>query len=130
LLRVCDVHAEATSDKQCMGRYLDGKVTAVLGTHTHVPTADEQIFPGGTAFQCDVGMTGPYLSILGRAIEPVLNTTLTFDPNAFHVAKDDVRLSGTWVDADPKTGKATAIARLHLREDELKTWINQSDKSK
>lgn len=122
LIRICDVHAEATSDKQVMGRYLDGKVTAVLGTHTHVPTADEEIFPGGTAFQCDVGMTGPYLSILGRAIEPVLNTTLTFDPNSFHVATEDVRLSGTWIDADPTTGKAVHVQRLHLRENELKQW--------
>jgi 2',3'-cyclic-nucleotide 2'-phosphodiesterase len=117
-LRLCDLHAEATSDKQAMGRYLDGKVTAVLGTHTHVPTADEEIFPGGTAFQCDVGMTGPYLSILGRAIEPVLNTTLSFDPNSFHVATEDVRLSGTWFDADPNTGKAVQVQRLQLRKKE------------
>jgi len=121
-IRICDFHAEATSDKQAMGRYLDGRVTAVLGTHTHVPTADEQIFAGGTAFQCDVGMTGPYLSILGRAIEPVLNTTLSFDPNSFHVATEDVRLSGTWFDADPTTGKAIHVERLHLRESQLNAW--------
>ena len=78
-----DFHAEATSDMQLMGRYLDGRVTAVLGTHTHVPTADEQILPGGTAFQCDVGMTGPYESILGRRIDRVMETTLTFNPTAF-----------------------------------------------
>jgi 2',3'-cyclic-nucleotide 2'-phosphodiesterase len=122
-IRVCDFHAEATSDKQAMGRYLDGKVTAVLGTHTHVPTADEEIFPGGTAFQCDVGMTGPYLSILGRDIEPVLNTTLSFDPNSFHVATQDVRLSATWFDADPITGRAVQMARLQLKQAELETWI-------
>ena len=75
-----DFHAEATSDKQLMGRHLDGRVTAVLGTHTHVPTADEQILPGGTAFQCDVGMTGPHDSILGRRIDRVLETTRTFRP--------------------------------------------------
>ena len=121
-IRVCDMHAEATSDKQAMGRFLDGRVTAVLGTHTHVPTADEQILAGGTAFQCDVGMTGPYESILGRAIEPVLNTTLSFDPNSFHVATGDIRLSGTWFDAVPATGKAVRIERLQLREDELKSW--------
>lgn len=68
-VRIVDIHAEATSDKQVIGRYLDGRVSAALGTHTHVPTADEQIFPGGTAFQCDVGMTGPYESILGRKID-------------------------------------------------------------
>lgn len=118
-IRICDIHAEATSDKQTMGRYLDGRVSAVLGTHTHVPTADECILPKGTAFQCDVGMTGPYESILGRAIEPVINTTLSFDPNSFHVATDDVRLSGTMVDIDPATGRALQISRLHLKKSEL-----------
>ena len=75
-----DFHAEATSDKQLMGRHLDGRVSAVLGTHTHVPTADERILPGGTAFQCDVGMTGPHESILGRRIDRVMETTRTFRP--------------------------------------------------
>jgi hypothetical protein len=111
-VRIVDFHAEATSDKQVMGRYLDGKVTAVLGTHTHVTTADEQIFPGGTAFQCDVGMTGPHESILGRKIDRVMETTLTFQPTQFDVATGDVRLCGTLVDADPETGRATAIRRL------------------
>ena len=115
-LRVVDFHGEATSDKQLMGRYLDGKVTAVLGTHTHVTTADEQILPGGTAFQCDVGMTGPHESILGRRIDRVMETTLTFQPTQFDVATGDVRLSGTLVDADEQTGKATAIRRLVVRE--------------
>jgi 2',3'-cyclic-nucleotide 2'-phosphodiesterase len=113
-----DFHAEATSDKQLMGRYLDGRVSAVLGTHTHVPTADECIFPGGTAFQCDVGMTGPYESILGRQIERVMETTLTFNPTAFDVASGDVRLSGTIVDVDPETGNAIGIRRLLVRENE------------
>ena len=112
---LCDVHAEATSDKQLIGRHLDGRVTAVLGTHTHVPTADEEIFTGGTAFQCDVGMTGPYQSILGRRIDRVLETTRTFSPTQFEVAAGDVRLSGTIVDADPLTGHATAIRRICLR---------------
>ena len=101
-----DFHAEATSDKQLMGRHLDGRVTAVLGTHTHVPTADEQILPGGTAFQCDVGMTGPHESILGRRIDRVLETTLTHRPTHFEVADKDVRLNGTLVDLDPQTGRA------------------------
>ena len=99
-----DFHAEATSDKQIMGRHLDGRVTAVLGTHTHVPTADEQILPGGTAFQCDVGMTGPHESILGRRIDRVMETTLTFRPTHFEVATGDVRLHGTLVEADPASG--------------------------
>ena len=84
-----DIHAEATSDKQLLGRYLDGRVSAVLGTHTHVPTADEKILPGGTAFQADVGMTGPHDSILGRRYDRVLPTTLTFVPHYYDVATGD-----------------------------------------
>ena len=107
-----DFHAEATSDKQAMGRHLDGRVTAVLGTHTHVATADECVFPGGTAFQCDVGMTGPMDSILGRRIDRVLETTITARPTVYDVAENDVRLHGTIVDFEYTTGKATAIQRL------------------
>ena len=118
-----DFHAEATSDKQLMGRYLDGRVTAVLGTHTHVPTADECVFSGGTAFQCDLGMTGPYDSILGRKIERVLETTRTFCPTTFDVASGDVRLSGTVLEVDPSTGKATDIRRLVVRQDEVDEWL-------
>ncbi len=118
-VRVLDFHAEATSDKQLMGRYLDGRVSAVLGTHTHVTTADEQILPGGTAFQCDVGMTGPHDSILGRKIEPVMDTTITFRPNPFEVATNDVRLSATLVEVDETTGKATGIRRLVVKESEV-----------
>lgn len=107
-----DFHAEATSDKQIMGRYLDGRVTAVLGTHTHVATADEQIFPNGTAFQCDIGMTGSMQSIIGRRMDRVLETTLTARPTTYDVAEEDVQLHGTIVDFHPLTGKATAIERL------------------
>jgi len=113
-----DFHAEATSDKQLMGRCLDGRVSAVLGTHTHVPTADEQILPGGTAFQCDVGMTGPHESILGRRIERVMETTRTFRPTHFEVATGDMRLNGTMVEVDPETGKAQAIERICVDETE------------
>lgn len=120
-VRIVDFHAEATSDKQLMGRHLDGRVSAVLGTHTHVATADECIFPGGTAFQCDVGMTGPHESILGRRIERVLSTTLTFEPTHFDVADHDVRLSGTLVDIDAETGRATAIRRLQVHENEIES---------
>jgi 2',3'-cyclic-nucleotide 2'-phosphodiesterase len=116
-VRVLDFHAEATSDKQLMGRYLDGRVSAVLGTHTHVATADEQVFPGGTAFQCDVGMTGPFESIIGRRIDRVLETTLTFHPTQFQVASGDVRLCGTIVDVAPETGRATGIQRLTVAAD-------------
>jgi metallophosphoesterase (TIGR00282 family) len=113
-----DFHAEATSDMQLMGRYLDGRVSAVLGTHTHVATADEQILPGGTAFQCDVGMTGPHESILGRRVDRVMEATLTFNPTHFDVATGDVRICGTLVDVDPSTGRASAIRRLCVRQEE------------
>lgn len=118
-VRVVDFHAEATSEKQLMGRYLDGRVSAVLGTHTHVATADEQIFPGGTAFQCDVGMTGPFESILGREIHRVMHTTITFRPTFFQVAKQDVRLGATIVEVDPDTGRATGIRRIQVTEQDL-----------
>lgn len=117
-VRILDFHAEATSDMQLMGRYLDGRASAVLGTHTHVATADQQIFSGGTAFQCDVGMTGPYESILGRRIDRVLETTLTFNPTHFQVATEDVRMCGTIVDIDPKTGLASNIERLVVTQAE------------
>jgi hypothetical protein len=113
-VRVVDLHAEATSDKQLLGRYLDGRVSAVLGTHTHVATADEQILPGGTAFQCDVGMTGPHDSIIGRRIDRVLLTTTTFRPTEFDVATDDVRMCGTVVEVDPQSGHSTAIRRIKV----------------
>lgn len=115
---VIDFHAEATSDKQLLGRLLDGRVTAVFGTHTHVATADEQILPKGTAFQCDVGMTGPFESILGRKIDAVLEATLTLNPVSFPVAIQDVRLSGTWVDACRSTGLAVAVGRIMVRDDD------------
>jgi len=118
-IRLFDFHAEATSEMQLMGRYLDGRATAVLGTHTHVPTADECVFPGGTAFQCDVGMTGPFESIIGRRIDRVLQTTLTGLPTEFDVATGDVRLCGTIITADPETGRATAIERLCVTEADL-----------
>ena len=115
-IRFCDFHAEATSDKQVIGRFLDGRVSACLGTHTHVTTADERILPGGTAFQCDVGMTGPHNSILGRNIEKVMEATITFKPLPFHVAKGDVRISATMFDVDNNTGKALSIKRVVVDE--------------
>lgn len=118
-VRFLDFHVEATSEAQLMGRYLDGKVAAVLGTHTHVPTADECILPAGTAFQSDVGMTGPYDSILGRRIDRVMETTLTANPTQFEVASKDVRLGGAIVDVDPETGLATRIERLCVTEADL-----------
>jgi hypothetical protein len=109
-----DMHAEATSDKYLMAHYLNGRVAAVIGTHTHVPTADEQIFPGGTAFICDVGMTGPYASILGRRVERVLGVAVTAIPAPFEVATDDIRLGGAIIEVDPATGKSTHIERVMI----------------
>ncbi len=126
-IRFCDFHSEATSDKHLMGRFLDGKVTAVCGTHTHVPTADEQILPGGTAFISDVGMTGPHHSILGRKIEKVLEATITFRPIPFDVATGDVQLSGVIIDVDPQSGKGQGIRRIKIDErlaDELAAEID------
>tara|TARA_R110002049_G_scaffold47902_2_gene138485 strand:+ start:19760 stop:20539 length:780 start_codon:yes stop_codon:yes gene_type:complete len=108
-----DVHAEATSDKQTIAHYLDGRVTAVLGTHTHVPTADARILRGGTAFQCDVGMCGPYDSIIGRDIHRVTETTRTFEPSHFHVATGDTKLCGAIVESG-EDGRATSIKRFEL----------------
>lgn len=125
-VRIIDFHAEATSDKQLMGRLLDGRASAVLGTHTHVATADEQIFPGGTAFQCDVGMTGPHESILGRRIDRVMETTMTFRPTHFDIATGDVRLCGTLVEIDETTGKATGIRRLMVSESDALVLAKQA----
>lgn len=107
-----DFHAEATSEKIAMGRFLDGKVSAVVGTHTHVQTADEQIFPGGTAFLCDVGFTGAHESVIGRRIEPVLKRFVSGLPQRFEVADEDVRFSAVLITVDDITGKSTAIERI------------------
>jgi metallophosphoesterase (TIGR00282 family) len=115
-----DIHAEATSDKQLLGRYLDGRVSAVLGTHTHVPTADEQILPRGTAYQTDVGMTGPYDSILGRRYDRVLASTLSYVPTHLDVATGDPRLCGALVEVDPETGRAIKIRRVCIDSEESK----------
>jgi metallophosphoesterase (TIGR00282 family) len=107
-----DVHGETTSEKIAMGRFLDGKVSAVIGTHTHVQTADEQIFPGGTAFMCDAGMCGPINSILGRAIEPIMNRFISNMPASFPVATGEVRLRGALIEIDERTGRARQIRRV------------------
>ncbi len=109
-----DVHAEATSEKQVIFRYVAGRVSAVVGTHTHVPTADATIATQGTAFLSDLGMTGPYESIIGRRIDKVIKTTKTFEPFPFDVATGDPRLSGAIIDIDENTGKARSIEPIHL----------------
>jgi len=109
---IVDAHGETTSEKIALGRFLDGRVSAVIGTHTHVQTADEQIFPGGTAFLCDAGMCGPVNSILGRAIEPILNRFISNLPSSFPVAAGEVRLRGALIEIDETTGRTLRITRV------------------
>ncbi len=110
---IVDIHAEATSEKVAFGRFLDGTVSAVIGTHTHIQTADETILPGGCAYLTDAGMSGPYDSVIGRRTEDVLERFLYSVPKRFEVASGDVRLCGALVDIDERTGRATQIRRIH-----------------
>jgi hypothetical protein len=107
-----DFHAEATSEKVALARMLDGEVSAVVGTHTHVQTADEQVFPKGTAFLCDAGFTGPHESVIGREIEPIVQRFLTGMPQRFEVARERVILQGALVEIDELTGRAVRIQRV------------------
>jgi len=113
---VVDMHAEATSEKVAMGWYLDGRVSVVFGTHTHVPTADERILPKGTAYITDVGMTGPYDSVLGRDKQRVVGSMISAVPTKYDVAEGDARLCGILVTIDASTGKATGIERIRYDE--------------
>jgi metallophosphoesterase (TIGR00282 family) len=113
---IVDVHAEATSEKQAMGRYLDGKVSAVVGTHTHVQTADEQILPGGTAYITDLGMTGPYESVIGVESQLVISRFVRGLPIRYHTASEDARLHGVVVEFDERSGRAVTIQRLNVKE--------------
>ena len=110
-----DMHAEATSEKIALARMLDGQISALIGTHTHVQTADEQIFPGGTAFLCDAGFTGAHESVLGREIEPVIKRFLTNLPQRFSVASERIKLQGALVDLDEQTGRALGIERISVQ---------------
>lgn len=116
---VVDFHAEATSEKIAMGWHLDGRATLVVGTHTHVQTADERILPHGTAYLTDAGMTGPHDSIIGMETQPSLARFLTAMPSRFEPASGNPRLNGVLVDADEKTGRALAVTRLSYSEHEL-----------
>ncbi len=111
-----DFHAEATSEKAALGWYLDGRVTAVLGTHTHVPTADDRVLPGGTAYQTDVGMSGPYASVIGVEKDLVLHRFLTGMPARFEQAREDPRMSATLIECDGQTGRAFSTRRFLLGE--------------
>lgn len=112
MVNIIDFHAEATSEKMALGRYLDGKVTAVIGTHTHVQTADEKIFPRGTAYITDAGMTGPHDSIIGVKKDSVFQRFLTQVPIRLEAASDDIRLHGVIIEADYDSGRALSIERI------------------
>ena len=118
-IRVVEMHAEATSEKVALGWYLDGRASVVFGTHTHIPTADERVLPKGTAYITDLGMTGPYASVLGRRSDRVIRFLTTSVPNRFDVAEGDARLCGVIVTVNENTGRATDIERVCVREDEL-----------
>ena len=109
---IVDIHAEATSEKIALGWYLDGLVSAIVGTHTHVQTADEKILPGGTAFIADAGMTGPFDGVIGRKKEQILTRFITALPTRFEMAEGDIQLHGAVIDIDDKTGKADSIKRI------------------
>ena len=113
---IVDMHAEATSEKVAMGWYLDGRVSAVIGTHTHIPTADATILPKGTAYLTDVGMTGPFDSVIGVDKSQVLERFLTGRNVRFHPAEMDVRLYAVVLSVDPATGRASAMERIEERE--------------
>jgi len=112
---VCDVHAEATSEKVALGHYLDGRCSLVFGTHTHIPTADARVLPGGTAYISDVGMCGPYDSVLGRRKDRVLKYMTTSMQQQFDVATGDVRLCGVLAEIDEETGKAVSVERIEVQ---------------
>lgn len=110
-----DIHAEATSEKIALSRYLDGSVSAICGTHTHVQTADEKILPKGTAYITDLGMTGPFDSVIGRRVDEILVRFISQIPTKFEMAEDDVRLDGVIIDIDEKSGKARSITRVEKK---------------
>ena len=112
---IVEIHGEATSEKQALGWHLDGRVTEVIGTHTHVPTADARVLPKGTGFICDVGMTGPYESVLGRDIRPVVDKFLDGMPRRFEVATGDPRLSGVLLEIEPAMARTARIELLTVR---------------
>jgi len=111
---VCDMHAEASSEKIAMGHWLDGRCSLIFGTHTHVPTADAKILPGGSAFISDLGMCGPYDSVLGRRKDRVVKFMTTNMPQMFDIATGDVRMCGVISDIDPETGRALSIERIEV----------------
>jgi 2',3'-cyclic-nucleotide 2'-phosphodiesterase len=117
-----DVHGEASSEKNAMGHFLDGRVSAVFGTHTHVPTCDHRVLPKGTAYVTDLGMTGPYDSVIGVEKDVIIQRFTTGMPSRFETAKGDPRLAAAVIDVDPDTGRARGIERMLLGEQDLKAF--------
>ena len=126
---VCDVHAEASSEKIALGHWLDGRCSMIFGTHTHVPTADAQILPGGSAFISDLGMCGPYDSVLGRRKDRVIKYMTTNMPHPFDVATGDVRLCGAMVEVDETTGRALSIERVEVAGGNHEQAYDSDDKA-
>ena len=125
---VCDVHAEASSEKVAMGHWLDGRVSFIFGTHTHDPTADAKVLPGGSAFISDLGMCGPYDSVLGRRKERVVKYMTTNMPVPFDVATGDVRLCGAIAEIDEATGRAISIERVEVQGESSDQAYDADDK--
>ena len=128
-IRICDCHCEASSEKIALGHYLDGRCSLVFGTHTHIPTADAKVTPAGTAYISDVGMTGPYDSVLGRRKDRVIHHMTTALPTPFDVATHDIRLCGVLADVDETTGKATSIERIEIAGGNTDQAYDEDDKS-
>ena len=126
---VCDMHAEASSEKVAMGHYLDGRASLVFGTHTHIPTADAKVLPGGTAFISDLGMCGPYDSVLGRRKDRVVRHMVTNMPQAFDVATGDVRLCGVLAEIDPANGRAVSVERIEVQDVNADQAYDEDDKA-
>ena len=126
---VCDIHAETTSEKGALGHWMDGRVSMLVGTHTHIPTADAKILPGGSAFITDLGMCGPYDSVLGRRKDRVIKHMTTSMPSPFDVATGDVRLSGAMAEIDEVTGRAVSIQRIEVLAGNAEQAYDADDKT-
>ena len=126
---VCDMHAEATSEKVAIGHWLDGRCSMIVGTHTHIPTADARILPGGSAAITDLGMCGPYDSVLGRRKDRVLKHMTTNMPHPFEIATGDVRLCGALAEIDTETGRALSMERIEVRGENADQAYDADDKS-
>jgi metallophosphoesterase (TIGR00282 family) len=125
---VCEVHAEATSEKVALGHWLDGRCSIIFGTHTHIPTADTKILPGGSAYQTDIGMCGPYDSVLGRRKDRVLKYMTTNMPQPFEIATGDVRMCGLMAEVDPETGRAISVERIEVKGENADQAYDSDDK--